>query len=97
MSDTPDSLAGYTELRRQADAAWAAVVNAAESLFTRLRTVDPELAELVEELFGSERAAAIWFIRKDVYENRPSRYAELAAGKREEVRDGTVRVSHGMF
>lgn len=97
VSDSPDNLEAYTDLGKQADDAWAAFVDAADSLFTRLRTTDPGLAKLAMDLFGSERAAALAFVRRNVYEGRPSWYDELASGQREEVHDRIVRVSHGIF
>ena len=97
VTEGSDTVQAYEELRNQADAANKAFVETAVVLFNRLREIDPDLTTIAEEFYGSSRAAAIAFAQDNIYDDRPSTYAELASGRRAEVRDNIVRAQYGMF
>jgi len=97
VTEGSDTVQAYEELRNQADVANKAFVETAVVLFNRLREIDPDLTTIAEEFYGSSRAAAIAFAQGNIYDDRPSTYAELASGRRAEVRDNIVRAQYGMF
>jgi hypothetical protein len=92
-----DTMQAYEELATRADAANKLFAETAVVLFERLREIDPDLATIAEDFYGSARAAAIAFAQGNIYEDRPTTYAELASGRRKGVTSAIVKTEHGMF
>lgn len=70
---------------------------AVTAAFVNLRAVDPELAQLALDVFGTDELAGEYFARAKGGAERTNGYAILAEGKRDAVVNALIAVAHGMI
>lgn len=83
------------ELSTDIDAARQAFQPTADVAFSRLASIDPEVAEALIGLFERRQAAAS-YIARIRFDDEPNAYATLAAGKRDSILELVAKVSRAM-
>lgn len=96
MPNERTSLPLLAELSTRIESARQDFQRVADEVFNRLEAIDPDLVGALVGLFERRQAAA-HYLATVQFDNRPSVYATLAAGKRGRVLEAIAKMKHGIF